>query len=183
MRPLRGAPWSMRIGLGRWAGLCPGHHESAGKQRSGKARKGNAALRSALCEAAWSAAKTRDTYLAAQFKRFSRRFGKRNEAKPSSPSPTRCSSASGGCSPPTSTTKSSVVTTSNNAPTKPPKLAVSSANSNASDTKSASPRPPEQQRPLSGLRPKRGCRPAPRARPRPCHPGDSRVRGHLWRRA
>jgi transposase len=67
--------------LASWAGLCPGHHESAGKQRSGKARKGNAALRSALCEAAWSAAKTRDTYLAAQFKRFSRRFGKRNESK------------------------------------------------------------------------------------------------------
>lgn len=52
-----------------------------GKQRSGKARKDNAVLRSALCEAAWSAAKTRDTYLAAQFKRFSRRFGKRNESK------------------------------------------------------------------------------------------------------
>ena len=67
--------------LASWAGLCPGHHESAGKQRSGKARKGNAALRTALCEAAWSAAKTRDTYLAAQFKRFSRRFGKRNESK------------------------------------------------------------------------------------------------------
>ena len=52
--------------LASWAGLCPGHHESAGKQRSGKARKGNAALRTALCEAAWSAAKTRDTYLAAR---------------------------------------------------------------------------------------------------------------------
>ena len=42
--------------LASWAGLCPGHHESAGKQRSGKARKGNAALPSALCEAALSAA-------------------------------------------------------------------------------------------------------------------------------
>ena len=67
--------------LASWAGLCPGHHESAGKRRSGKARKGDAALRSALCEAAWSAAKTRDTYLAAQFRRFSRRMGKRNESK------------------------------------------------------------------------------------------------------
>ena len=66
--------------LASWAGLCPGHYESAGKQRSGKARKG-AALRTALCEAAWSAARTRDTYLAARFKRFSRRFGKRNEGK------------------------------------------------------------------------------------------------------
>ena len=67
--------------LASWAGLCPGHHESAGKQRSGKARKGDAALRTALCEAAWSAAKTRDTYLAAQFRRFSRRFGKKSEGK------------------------------------------------------------------------------------------------------
>ena len=67
--------------LASWAGLCPGHHESAGKQRSGKARKGNATLRTALCEAAWSAAKTRDTYLAAQFKRFSRRFGTKSEGK------------------------------------------------------------------------------------------------------
>jgi transposase len=47
--------------LASWAGLCPGHHESAGKRRSGKARKGDAALRVALCEAAWSAARTRDT--------------------------------------------------------------------------------------------------------------------------
>lgn len=67
--------------LASWAGLCPGNHESAGKRRSGKARKGNAALRSALCEAAWSAARTRDTYLAAQFRRFCRRFGKKSEGK------------------------------------------------------------------------------------------------------
>lgn len=67
--------------LASWAGLCPGNHESAGKRRSGKARKGDAALRVALCEAAWSAAKTRDTYLGAQFRRFSRRMGKKNEGK------------------------------------------------------------------------------------------------------
>ena len=67
--------------LASWAGLCPGHHESAGKQRSGRARKGDATLRTALCEAAWSAAKTRDTYLAAQFRRFSHRFGKKHEGK------------------------------------------------------------------------------------------------------
>lgn len=67
--------------LASWAGLCPGNHESAGKRRSGKARKGNATLRTALCEAAWSAARTRDTYLSAQFRRFCRRFGKNGEAK------------------------------------------------------------------------------------------------------
>ena len=67
--------------LASWTGLCPGHHESAGKQRSGRARKGDAALRTSLCEAAWSSAKTRDTYLAAEFRRFSRRFGKKSEGK------------------------------------------------------------------------------------------------------
>jgi transposase len=63
--------------LASWAGLCPGNYESAGKSKSGKTLKGNAALCSALCEAAWAAAHTKDTYLAAQFKRFARRFGKR----------------------------------------------------------------------------------------------------------
>jgi transposase len=67
--------------LASWAGLCPGNHESAGKRRSGKARKGDAALRAALIESAWAAARTRDTYLAAQFHRFCRRFGKKGEAK------------------------------------------------------------------------------------------------------
>lgn len=67
--------------LASWAGLCPGNHESAGKRRSGKARKGNAALRTALCEAAWAAGHTKSGYLPAQYRRFCRRFGKRNENK------------------------------------------------------------------------------------------------------
>jgi transposase len=67
--------------LASWVGLCPGHHESAGKRRSGKTRKGNPALRSALCEAAWAAAHGTDTYLAAQFRRFKRRFGAKSETK------------------------------------------------------------------------------------------------------
>jgi transposase len=64
-----------------WAGLCPGHHESAGKSTSGRARKGNAALRVALCEAAWSGVRQGDTYIGAQFRRFRRRFGTRSEGK------------------------------------------------------------------------------------------------------
>jgi len=67
--------------LASWAGLCPGNDESAHKQRSGRARKGNEALRTALCEAAWGAAHTSDTYLRAQYRRFSRRFGKKAEGK------------------------------------------------------------------------------------------------------
>ena len=67
--------------LASWAGLCPGNHESAGKRSSGRARKGNAVLRAAMCEAAWAASHTRDSYLAAQYRRFKRRFGTKSEAK------------------------------------------------------------------------------------------------------
>jgi transposase len=67
--------------LASWAGLCPGNHESAGKSRSGQPRKGNEALRTALCEAAWAASHGKDSYLASQYRRFLRRFGTRSEAK------------------------------------------------------------------------------------------------------
>lgn len=67
--------------LASWVGLCPGHDESAGKRRSGKARKGNPALRAAMCEAAWAASHGKNTYLAAQFRRFKRRFGTKGETK------------------------------------------------------------------------------------------------------
>ncbi len=66
--------------LASWAGMCPGNHESAGKRRTGKARKGDAALRSALCESAWAAARTR-TYLGSLYRHLARRFGKKGEAK------------------------------------------------------------------------------------------------------
>jgi transposase len=67
--------------LASWAALCPGNDESAGKVRSGRARKGDEALRTALCEAAWAASHGKDTYLAAQYRRFLRRFGKNSEGK------------------------------------------------------------------------------------------------------
>jgi transposase len=66
--------------LASWAGMCPGNHESAGKRRSGKARKGDAALRAALIESAWATARTR-TYPGSQYRRMARRFGKKGEAK------------------------------------------------------------------------------------------------------
>ena len=61
--------------LASWAALCPGNHESAGKRKSGKTRKGNKWLRRALCQAAWAAARTKDCYLSAQFKRLVGRRG------------------------------------------------------------------------------------------------------------
>jgi transposase len=64
--------------LASWAGMCPGNHESAGKQKSGKTRKGNRWLRQALVEAAWAASHTKDTSLSATFHRIKgRRGGKR----------------------------------------------------------------------------------------------------------
>lgn len=41
-----------------WAALCPGNHESAGKRKSGKTRKGNTTVRYLLCEAANAARRT-----------------------------------------------------------------------------------------------------------------------------
>jgi len=59
-----------------WAAICPGHDESAGKRRSGKTRKGDSWLRTALIEAAQSAAgRTKDTYLHSQYLRVRRRRG------------------------------------------------------------------------------------------------------------
>ena len=59
-----------------WAAICPGHHESAGKRHSGRTRKGDSWLRTALIEAAQSAAgRTKDTYLNSQYLRVKRRRG------------------------------------------------------------------------------------------------------------
>lgn len=66
--------------LASWVGLCPGNNESAGKHFSGKTRKGNQWLAEVLIQSAWAAARTRDTYLSAQFWRLARRIGKRKAA-------------------------------------------------------------------------------------------------------
>jgi transposase len=59
--------------LASWAGLCPGNDESAGKRRSGRTRKGSPWLRTTLVEAAQAAARSKDTYLAAQYRRLASR--------------------------------------------------------------------------------------------------------------
>jgi transposase len=63
--------------LAAWAGLAPGNRESAGKRLSGTTRKGSPALRTALVEAAQAAARTKDTYLAAQYRRLAARRGQK----------------------------------------------------------------------------------------------------------
>jgi transposase len=61
--------------LASWAGICPGHNESAGKRMSGKMRDGNRWLRRALCQAAWAASRKKGCSLAVQFKRIAARRG------------------------------------------------------------------------------------------------------------
>jgi transposase len=63
--------------LASWAGLCPGNNESAGKHHSGQTRPGDRWLCEALVQSAWAAARTKDTYLSAQFWQLARRIGKK----------------------------------------------------------------------------------------------------------
>ena len=63
--------------LASWAGLCPGNNESAGKRKSGKMRYGAPWLKRALCQAAWAAAHTKQTYCSAQYRRLAVRRGKK----------------------------------------------------------------------------------------------------------
>ena len=60
-----------------WAALCPGEQESAGKRQSGRTRRGNVWLRSALSEAAWGARATRGSYFQAQYRRLAASKGRK----------------------------------------------------------------------------------------------------------
>lgn len=69
------APFATAEEASSWACVCPGNHESAGKQTDGRTRKGNPWLRSTLCEAAWGASRTRKSYFHAQYNRLCGRRG------------------------------------------------------------------------------------------------------------
>jgi transposase len=58
-----------------WAGLCPRNDESAGKRRSNRMRKGAPWLKTTLVQCAWAAARTKGSYLQAQFHRLRSRRG------------------------------------------------------------------------------------------------------------
>jgi len=60
--------------LASWTGLCPGNHESAGKRKHGRPRKGNQHVKPILVEAAWSAVRTNGR-LKARYHRLVLRFG------------------------------------------------------------------------------------------------------------
>ncbi|MCA1700583.1 MAG: IS110 family transposase [Actinobacteria bacterium] len=61
--------------LASWAGQCPGNHQSAGKRRTGRTRKGSKWLNDALKDAAMAAIRTNESYLQAQYQRLRPRIG------------------------------------------------------------------------------------------------------------
>lgn len=61
--------------LAAWAGVCPGNHQSAGKHKSIRARKGNVHLRTILVGAAISASRAKGSYLKDKFHRLKARRG------------------------------------------------------------------------------------------------------------
>jgi len=61
--------------LAAWVGVAPAMHESAGRRQPAGTRHGNKFLTAMLVEAAQSASRTKDTYLAAQFARLTSRRG------------------------------------------------------------------------------------------------------------
>jgi transposase len=66
--------------LAAWAGVCPGNHESAGKRRNVKVRKGNTHLKTVLIEAANAASRAKGTYLKDKFFRLKARRGHKRAA-------------------------------------------------------------------------------------------------------
>jgi transposase len=61
--------------LASWAGVSPGSNESAGRVKSTKTRPGNRYLKGVLGIAALSAARSKNTYFAAKYKRIATRRG------------------------------------------------------------------------------------------------------------
>lgn len=54
--------WGSDERLCSWVGICPGNHESAGKRKAGRMRKGNPYVRRLLCEFAHAASRTESVF-------------------------------------------------------------------------------------------------------------------------
>jgi len=63
--------------LTSWAGLAPGNNQSGGKRYSGRTRKGSRTLSAVTVQAAWSAVRTKDTFLKSRYHRLAARRGKK----------------------------------------------------------------------------------------------------------
>jgi transposase len=68
-------PFPSAAHLCSWAGMCPGHDESAGKRRSGKTRKANRYLRTTLIQAGVAASHKKNSALRALYARVKGRRG------------------------------------------------------------------------------------------------------------
>jgi transposase len=119
--------------LASWAGVCPGNNESAGKHGSGRTRKGSKWLRVALVEAAHATARTKNSYLAAQYARLRAAGVPRRRPWPW---PTRSWSSPGISSPTASPTPTWAPTTSSSARPIRPTGTAWSDNSSAWATRS-----------------------------------------------
>jgi len=62
--------------LSKWAGVCPGSNESAGKRKSGKTPSGNKTLKSTLTQSAKSAKTNKNSFFSAQYSRLVSHRGK-----------------------------------------------------------------------------------------------------------
>ena len=56
--------------ISKWAGVCPGNNESAGKRKSGKTPPGNKTLKSTLTQCAKAAVKNKKSFFSAQYSRL-----------------------------------------------------------------------------------------------------------------
>jgi len=63
--------------LASWAGMCPGNEESAGKRVRKRITPGNRWLKRTLAQATWAASHSKNSYLAAQYRRLAGRRGKK----------------------------------------------------------------------------------------------------------
>jgi transposase len=69
-----------------WSGLCPGNRQSGGRRYATRSRKGNRALKGALCQAGQAAGRSRNSYLGAQYRRIASRRGSKRAALAAGPS-------------------------------------------------------------------------------------------------
>ena len=65
--------------ISSWAGVCPGHKESAGKRLSGRCKPGNRYVRAALVQAAHGVRRSR-SYLGERYRRLKKRRGSKRAA-------------------------------------------------------------------------------------------------------
>jgi transposase len=63
--------------LTAWAGLAPGNNQSGSKRKNAKTREGNVNLRQVMIQIAWAAARKKDSYTQALYRRLAARRGKK----------------------------------------------------------------------------------------------------------